>query len=190
MGSAFKKVQGKYVWTWIYQIVNLTSLTLFQLYFELNNLMTVINYCNNINFMYDLWLYLVSHPLTRASMCNNMAAIDLTGESRAMYEDLRNFGCCERCCLRYLGARNPESYRCVKAALVEVCCFSCLPSASFRVYLTSNLYFEPLSCRRLDWKTRNVLAVAQSKSFRNAIRAYFVLDFYKKSFLPMILWSR
>lgn len=70
-----------------------------------------------------------------------MAAFDLTGESRAIYEDLRNVGCCERCCLRYLGARNPESYRCVKATLVEVYCMSCFLNASFRGYLTSNLYF-------------------------------------------------
>ena len=70
-----------------------------------------------------------------------MAAIDLIGESRAIYEDLRNLGCCESCCLRYLGARNPESYRCVKAALVEVFRMSCLLFAMFRVYLTSNLYF-------------------------------------------------
>ena len=70
-----------------------------------------------------------------------MAAIDLIGESRAIYEDLRNLGCCERCCLRYLGARNPESYRCVKAALVEVYCMSCLLISIFRAYLTSNLYF-------------------------------------------------
>jgi hypothetical protein len=41
-----------------------------------------------------------------------------------VYEDLRNFGCCQRCCLRYVGERNPQSYNCVKETIVKVCCIS------------------------------------------------------------------
>jgi hypothetical protein len=49
-----------------------------------------------------------------------MAAGDLILESRVVYEDLRNIGCCQRCCLRYLGERDPQSYSSVKATLVKV----------------------------------------------------------------------
>jgi hypothetical protein len=74
-----------------------------------------------------------------------MAAIDLIVKSRVIYEDLRNLGCCERCCLRYVGGKNPESYRCVKAALVKVQWLSCLLHGV--VHGTSpNLKFVFLAC--------------------------------------------
>jgi hypothetical protein len=50
----------------------------------------------------------------------DMAAVGLALENRAAYEDLRNLGCCQRCCLRYLGERDPQSYSSVEATLVKV----------------------------------------------------------------------
>lgn len=65
--------------------------------------------------------------------------LGLAGDSIAVYEDLRKVGCCQRCCLRYLGERNPQSYNCVKEILVKVYCSSFL-SVSF-VSETLNLSF-------------------------------------------------
>jgi hypothetical protein len=51
---------------------------------------------------------------------SSMAAMGLSNERRAVYEYLRSLGCCQRCCLRYLGERDSNSYNCVEETLVKV----------------------------------------------------------------------
>ncbi|PSN49117.1 putative tRNA pseudouridine synthase Pus10 [Blattella germanica] len=48
-----------------------------------------------------------------------MAATDLIIERREVYENLRSLGCCKRCCLRYLGERDPTSYKNIERSVVE-----------------------------------------------------------------------
>lgn len=74
-----------------------------------------------------------------------MAAIGLISESHAVYEYLRSLGCCQRCCLRYLGERDSNSYSCVEATLMKVYCMSFLPNAVLLKELP-NLTFVLATC--------------------------------------------
>lgn len=67
---------------------------------------------------------LVADGLRRLSLALRFFKMEfsLTRENVEVYEDLRSLGCCQRCCLRYLGERNPQSYNRVKETVVKVCC--------------------------------------------------------------------
>jgi hypothetical protein len=63
------------------------------------------------------WLFSI---LIELHCLHNMAATSLMIDRFEVYTNLRTLGCCKRCCLRYLGERDPSSYKDVDETLIKV----------------------------------------------------------------------